>query len=326
MRERHVYPTSELCHVWAHDSSLDLRNSNGNVYSIGDTIYSYGSHFPMATKVIGRKDKFSSGVVFLINPNSYSSTTSSHQGAVRSACTGNGDVISLPVSLWPSVTWRTSGKNIREHFNHQIKIAMCDANNNRMGYWRRNNAVESAYALAEDYRKLHNLFAFRVRRELLAISPPDLSEVKARQDERDAIRNKRYEEQAKLWSETQKKLAAERELKEIELRSNVLQRMKAWREGKSVATDYFPPGELLRVKDKYVETTMHARVEVCDVIRFIRFDLPKVKSKLGLRHDVSCGPYHGAIATDSELIIGCHHFKWEEVSKLIIKLEKEDDH
>ena len=318
MRERHVYPNDELFHLWAHGTELDLRNKQGNVYCYGDKVYSYGSHFIMGW----RKEARDGAIVFLLNPASYSNTTSGHQSGLRSACTGNGTIIEIPTMYWEDIRWRASGGNIRTYFNNRIQDAMKDANNKRMGYYRRNNAVKQARALADDYHALRFLFAFRVRRELPTIQPPDLTESLARQDERDAIRNERYAAQAKLWNETRKKQAAERELKEIELRSNVMQRMKTWREGKFVVTDYFPEGQLLRIRKDHIETTMGARVLVSDVREFIEFDLPKVKSKLGLRHDVYCGPYHGAIATDSELIIGCHHFKWEEVERLTKELEK----
>lgn len=315
MSVRHVYPTSELVHIWAHDTSVDLRNSHGNVYSVGDTIYSYGHHFPMA-----KRKEINGNVVFLINPDSYSSTTSGHQSAVRSACSGNGELIDLPVHLWSSVYWRISGADIREYFNKEIERVMCDANNNRMGYWRRNNAINAADVYTTHYNTLKRLFHFRVRNSVTTYVEPDLIESKRKQNERDDARAERWKEQQARWNEEQKKCAAERELKEIELRKTIPQRIEAWRNGESVDTSYFPDTQLMRIKDGYVETTMHARVEVSDAAKFLTFDIQKVKERPGLRHDINIGPYHGVIGTDKELIIGCHHFTWEEVGKLSDKL------
>jgi hypothetical protein len=58
--------------------------ASGNVYCEDDTIYSYGSHFPMA-KYLGQvKDRH----VFIKNGDRYSSSTACHQGMVQSACYG----------------------------------------------------------------------------------------------------------------------------------------------------------------------------------------------------------------------------------------------
>jgi len=59
-----------------------------------DTVFSYGSHFPLAQLVGTRKDGF-----FLVNSDRYSSTTTSHQGFVRGAITRSGiKSILLPFS------------------------------------------------------------------------------------------------------------------------------------------------------------------------------------------------------------------------------------
>jgi len=47
-RERHVFPTSEIPHKWAHATQSDARNNGGNLYFRGDTIYSYRDSWPLA--------------------------------------------------------------------------------------------------------------------------------------------------------------------------------------------------------------------------------------------------------------------------------------
>lgn len=54
----------------------------GTVFYRGDTIYSYGTHFPMA-KVL--RDERGKARLILLNGDTYSMTTSGHQSAVRSA-------------------------------------------------------------------------------------------------------------------------------------------------------------------------------------------------------------------------------------------------
>jgi hypothetical protein len=50
-RKKHVFDTGEIPHLWAHQTQDEARNRQGNLYFTGDTIYSYGSHFPIARRV-----------------------------------------------------------------------------------------------------------------------------------------------------------------------------------------------------------------------------------------------------------------------------------
>lgn len=74
---RTVYPNDMVAHIWAHQSQDQARSNNGNLYFEGDTIYSYGSHFPIARHVDG---------VVLLTTDSYSVTTSAHVSRVAGAC------------------------------------------------------------------------------------------------------------------------------------------------------------------------------------------------------------------------------------------------
>lgn len=73
---KQVFPNNELPHVWASQSQQSGRNPNGSFYFNGRTIYSYGSHFPIAT--INGNDVF-----FTVR--SYSNTTAKHISKSRSA-------------------------------------------------------------------------------------------------------------------------------------------------------------------------------------------------------------------------------------------------
>lgn len=52
-------------------------NSNRSLFIEGDTIYSYGYHFPLARR--------NADGTFWVNPDKYSVTTSKHQSMVRGA-------------------------------------------------------------------------------------------------------------------------------------------------------------------------------------------------------------------------------------------------
>lgn len=96
-RTKHVFQTpEEVAHVWAnlnrdqcdnpHRTDSHYKTRSGSCYSEGGTIYSYGSHFPIA---VHRYKNYSEGVqrhVVLITTRTYSKTTSGHVWAVQRAC------------------------------------------------------------------------------------------------------------------------------------------------------------------------------------------------------------------------------------------------
>jgi hypothetical protein len=80
-RAKHVFKTSEIPHLWAHQTQDSARNSQGNLYFSGPTIYSYGSHFPIASHVTNKRGE----KAVLVTTRTYSPTTSGHVSAVRSS-------------------------------------------------------------------------------------------------------------------------------------------------------------------------------------------------------------------------------------------------
>jgi hypothetical protein len=72
-----VFDNRQCAHVWAQQNQDEGRSSNGNLFFHGKTIYSYGYHFPLAS-FITRDTVF-------VNSDSYSVSTSKHQGYVTGA-------------------------------------------------------------------------------------------------------------------------------------------------------------------------------------------------------------------------------------------------
>jgi hypothetical protein len=73
---KQVFNTNEVAHIWANQKQDAGRNANNNLYFKHQTIYSYGSHFPIAT-IDGDK------VLFTLR--TYSNTTAKHISKVRQA-------------------------------------------------------------------------------------------------------------------------------------------------------------------------------------------------------------------------------------------------
>ena len=73
---------SQVAHIWANQSQLNASNSGHNFYCEGKTIYSYGSHFPIATIIENPKTLRR---VCLFTNRTYSNTTSKHIAMARQA-------------------------------------------------------------------------------------------------------------------------------------------------------------------------------------------------------------------------------------------------
>ena len=78
---------NEIAHMWAHQRQAHARDSASNFYFEGNTIYSYGSHFPIA--------KILEDNTILFTVDTYSSTTVKHIGIVKRAIPDHWKVIKV---------------------------------------------------------------------------------------------------------------------------------------------------------------------------------------------------------------------------------------
>lgn len=77
-RQKQVFDTDEIAHLWAHKAQDSARNAQGNFYFSGDTIYSYGSHFPIARHTVSAHGKHKGQSAVLCTTKTYSNTTAKH--------------------------------------------------------------------------------------------------------------------------------------------------------------------------------------------------------------------------------------------------------
>jgi|GEM_PF-3378619 len=110
-RTKHVFPTDEIAHLWAHKTQDDARNPGGNFYFRGDTIYSYGSHFPIARHVTN--DKGEAAVLF--TNQKWSNTTAKHINYVRRSIPDG-----VPVFYVEDLS-RDSGRDPKNAYDSQRK-------------------------------------------------------------------------------------------------------------------------------------------------------------------------------------------------------------
>lgn len=94
-RQKQVFKTDEIPHLWAHQTQHEARNAQGNLFFEGDTIYSYRSNFPIARHV-----RTKIGDAVFLTTNRYSVTTSGHIYSVNRAIPDGLPVFHLDASNW----------------------------------------------------------------------------------------------------------------------------------------------------------------------------------------------------------------------------------
>lgn len=112
---KQVFKYPQLAHVWAQQEQEHGRSPKGQMYFHGETIFSYGEHFPIARFTEATLD---GQRVVLFNSEKYGPTTSTHKDCVAGALRG------LPVKVFhvPNVTYRFSSESLHnQNVTHLIE-------------------------------------------------------------------------------------------------------------------------------------------------------------------------------------------------------------
>lgn len=290
------YVREDVAHVWAHKLLDHARNKTGNFYFHGDTIYSYGCHFPIARHVEHKGKK-----CILFTTRDYSSTTSGHKSEVLRAIP--------PGVLVFHVECPTNGvrKEMLDGYADRITQLCREVAKGREGF-RQQCRLDSLVKLVEEANNFSRFFG--LRRKFAA--PTDMDEIKAQ-----------VKKEAELLRRRQAAERRKREAKQAEALESWLQGGDKWPHdlefdhlrirrpsiGESYGHD--SPAEEL------VETTRHAYVPLRDVKKIAKLVLKHVNSGEHWQRNgdqISVGDYRlDAITSDGTVHVGCHKFKREEI-------------
>jgi len=306
-RKKHVFDTGEIPHLWAHRSQDEARNRQGNLYFSGDTIYSYGSHFPIARHVVSETGE--RAVLFTTATRSV--TTSGHCSAVRSAIPSG-----VPVFHVPTVCHgRYSGS----------ELTADDHAGNLTDYVERieKHVIKSARAKSSHTKEWSHECAVCLRQEAFAycaffgLPVPNITEVpKLDSDALTAIR-KREAKRAAEKAEQTKRERAEAIVRQREL-------ITKWRAGLYSGCLYDVP-TMLRIDGDEVVTSRGARFPVSHAKRALAF-IRKVRefgqAYVRNGHTIHLGPYAiDRIESDGTVKAGCHVVSWEEIERIASVLD-----
>ena len=306
-RKKHVFDTGEIPHLWAHRTQEEARNRQGNLYFTSDTIYSYGSHFPIARHVTN--DAGERAVLFTTA--TYSVTTSSHCSAVRSAIPSG-----IPVFHVPNVCHgRYSGS----------ELTADDHGGNLADYAERieKYVITSARARSSYAKEWNNDHAVRLRDEAFAycaffgLPVPNISEVRELDSEALTAIRKREAKRTAEKAEQTKRERAEAVIRQQEL-------ITKWRAGQYSGCLYDVPA-MLRIDGNEVVTSRGARFPVSHAKRalaFVRKVHESGQAYVRNGRTIHLGPYAlDRIEANGTVKAGCHVVSWEEIERIAPALE-----
>lgn len=277
----------DVSHVWAHQTQYHARNRCGNMYFNGATIFSYGSHFPIA-KHVERKGK----KCILFTTRDYSTTTSKHKWEVLRAIPS-----SVPVFCVRNPT-DSVRKEMLDEYSERITRLCREIAAGRDGY-RQQGRRADLVKLVDEANNFSRFFGLRKK----FTAPTDMDAIKAQvKKEAELLKRRKAAEQRKL------------EAKQAEA-------LESW----LVGGDKWPSGlefDHLRLCDtmynnQAVQTTRHVIVPLKDVRKIAKLVLRHVKSGQHWQKNgehIKLGDYElDYITSDGTIGVGCHKFKKEEV-------------
>lgn len=308
-RIRHVVPSSEVPHLWAHCAQSDARTSRGNLFFDGNVIFSYGRHFPIARHVANKSGK----TAVLFTTATYSVTTAGHCSSVRSA------ISHLTVFHVPDVWADTREKhhtNLRDYAERISKTLLRTARARKNKEWDHKRALELRTE-ATAYAKFFGLKYADVLPKVPALDSIALQTLKKIEDKRIAA------ERARVLKENADAIAR-------------------WRNGEHVSLPHGLP-DLLRIRSfpeaQYAGESgdsVYVNVLEIETSRGARFPISHAKRGLALvravrergetwhtnGHTCKLGHYQiDSILPDGTVKAGCHTVKWSEINRIAAEID-----
>lgn len=298
-------PHDMVAHHFAHQAGRNNRARGFNMYYDGDTLYSYGRHFPIC-RFVNRPDNGESVLMFTTRTASVS--TAKHLSIARRAVSHLPKFYVDNVNAETDAEHETNAIEMERQFNERLL---------KMRSRRNPSYAEFDLADADDIHDAHRDYclAFNIERPLFLVYPDDMTEVRANITTRRIARA----EQTRIDRE---KLDAKAAEKYAEL-------LPRWRAGEKVSLPYTGSGVyLLRIVGDIVETSGNARFTVGDakaafpLLTRLRglVDAGKTLPALPDGRSIKVGHYVLNHITESGVRAGCHFIEWSEIDRVAAEL------
>jgi len=273
----------QVAHLWANQSRESA--SGSHFFFEGDTIYSYGRHFPIARHHEG---------IILFTSKDYSITTTSHKSYVRQACC---HLTSFTVS---DVTRKPCVADLKEYAAEIEKLSTLVARA-RDPQWK----LSELETLIREANSFAEIFGFKRR-----FAMPDETTLAT------------LREKSKLAAQKKAKQTAIRNAK-IE-RENA-ESIQKWIAGEQSSLPYTIGKVYLRAKDAtdkadgsnpLMQTSKGATVPLHEAEKAFRFVIAHRQAgwhRNGANFQV--GEFQLDSVNEQGVIAGCHHIAWDEIER-----------
>lgn len=304
-RLRMVHPADMVAHLWANQSQPTAYTASRNFYYDGSTIYSYGSHFPVARHVTLGKGKRERRCI-LFNSRSYSNTTNKHQSLVRHAITGDVPIFTVPFieGMYGTDLTKERHTGNLEHYQKCIVKLTTKAKRARS---RGDTLIREATQTVTEANEYAVFFGLRKRFSLP--SDTDIAKIKA-----DAERAKIKD--AKLLEERRKEHERKQAAYQVELREAA----ERWRAGEDVRNDFYSLPVMLRIRGSYVQSSKGAVVPIEDAKRL----LPLIRAGREWHRNgqtMAIGSFElNEVTTGGNIRVGCHFIERDELERIAAQL------
>lgn len=318
-REKTVYTSDEIPHLWATHIGRAVRNPTGNHSARNDgTLYSYSE---MIGRLISTNHKGKLGFVALFRDASWSMTTNRHQSGMRQAAR-HLQSFTVP-DIGQSGGW--TGVDHKANLDaYARKIAALElkaskARQNREWHIREATALA---AEANAYAK-----EFGSRRKFKAATAEEMPQVKAKHAKAEAARVARDKAARKAREEREAAFVAERAAK-------IAAELPQWQAGTLANFTAYPRPtredfggtDLMRMVGDDVQTSQGARVAVRFVARALRLILPIIDAgrtwETPPDKTIRVGDFTlRSIDASGTVVVGCHSFSNAEVRRIAVLLQ-----
>lgn len=304
IRTKHVVSSDMVAHLWVHQTQSDARTpgTSGLMYFEGDTIYSYGSHFPIARHVTNKRGE----KAILFTTATYSVTTRGHCCCVESAIRGCG----VPVF---HVDHATEGMAARTEYASRFTAYLTEAAKSRK---HTADFLRQARAIAMEAEAFCKFFGYKFPVSKFT-EPTDLKA--------------HFAEQTRKQRAAEARATAKRNAYEAACVADAVAYLPAWRRGQSsiAVNDKRPNPDVQRLsfacfrsinKGAEIETTLGATFPAAHGKRAYRTLLP-IRQAGGTYQADGHTIHVGAFQIDSMdaagvIRAGCHTVEWSEVERL----------
>jgi hypothetical protein len=297
---KRIVKSEMVAHLWANKSQDWAKTPTRNFYFEGNTIYSYGMHFPVARHV-----KTKRGDAVLMTTRSHSITTNGHINNVSRACC-HLTVFHADPKDWnrPAVILESYRIRILETLKKYVKARVYKDHYERI-----------MRELVEDGNALAVFFGLSGR-----ITMPDLDHAKEHVKK---LTERESERQRRAYAKHEKELEAARIKAEEEDRkylAGLSKHLSSWIDGGSRDSGFYRLPCRLRIVGESVETSHGADFPLdhgIKAFRLIRVLHDKGRSWERNGREIRLGMFHLDAVDDKENFkAGCHSVAYAEIERI----------